>query len=86
MPSSHKAVMDVEIEFLLQNFAEKPRSIKDYLQKIASGEMPFFPTTLSLIYTKLAEKVVVRPMASGSGVEIAIEIGDQCVSGSTPAT
>lgn len=86
MASSHKAVMDMEIKFLLQNFTEKPGSLKDHLEKMACGKIPLFPATLSLVYTRLTEKVVGRPIASGSGVGKSIKIEDQHVSGPAPAT
>ena len=47
--------MEMEIEALCQNFAKKdPKLLVDYVQSAASGEVPFFPVTLSLVYDKLA--------------------------------
>lgn len=62
--------MDVEVDFFLENFTGKePGLLKDHALKMSSGEAPFFPTTLGLLYAKLAEKVFVQPIASGSGLK-----------------
>ena len=56
-PFSHKDIMDTEIDIFLENFTdEDPESLMDHIQRMSSGEAPFFPTTLSLLYGKLAEK------------------------------
>jgi len=56
-PSSHKAVLDVEIQFLHEQFTGKyPKSLTDHIQKMVSGEAPFFPATLSLVYDRLVEQ------------------------------
>jgi len=66
---SHKAVMDMEIQFLHENFTEKdPRLLMGHIQRMASGEAPFFSTTLGLVYEKLVEKTFARPVPSGSGL------------------
>ena len=60
--------MDMEIQFLLKNFTEKdPKLLMDHVRRMASGEAPFFATTLSLVYGKLVEKVFTRPTSSSSG-------------------
>ena len=47
----------MEIEFLHQKFTEKdPKLLMDHIQRMASGEAPFFATTLGVVYDKLAEK------------------------------
>ena len=44
----------MEIEVLYQNFIKNdPKHLVDYIQRVASGEAPFFPTTLSLVFEKL---------------------------------
>jgi len=47
----------MEIQFLHEKAIEKdPKLLIDCIQKMGSGEAPFFPTTLSLIYDTLVEK------------------------------
>ena len=47
----------MEIQFFHQRVTEKhPKLLTDHIQRMASGEAPFFPTTLSLLYDKLVEK------------------------------
>src|SRR5882757_5270960 len=44
----------MEIEFLHKRFTEKdPQLLMDHIRRMGSGEAPFFPTTLSLVYDKL---------------------------------
>ncbi|KAF9642810.1 hypothetical protein BDM02DRAFT_3273313 [Thelephora ganbajun] len=63
--ASHKAVMDMEIQFFHENFTEKdPKLLMDHIQRMASGEAPFFSTTLSLVYGKLLEKAFTQPTHS----------------------
>ena len=81
---SHTVVADIEIEFILRNFTEKPGSLKDHIQGIASGEVPYFPTTLSMVYGKLSERVVARSAASGLGLGKSTETGNQSVSEPVP--
>ena len=46
----------MEIQLLLERFAQKdPKSLMEYVEKMASEEAPFFSTTLSLVYDKLVE-------------------------------
>ena len=49
----------------------------DHIQRMASGEAPFFPTTLSLVYDKLLEKAFTKHTPFGSGP------GD-CTEGKSP--
>ena len=73
---SHKEVMDMEVDFFLENFTGKdPELLKDHAQKMSSGEAPYFPTTLGLLYAKLAGKVFARPIASGSGLKKPTDAG-----------
>jgi hypothetical protein len=45
------------IEVLHRNLTkEDPKLLMDYIQSAASGDAPFFPTTLSLVYDKLIGK------------------------------
>lgn len=69
-PFSHQAVADIEIEFLLRNFTEKnPKLLMEHIQKMASGEAPFFSATLSLVYDKLVERVLTQPISPGKPTE-----------------
>ena len=55
--SSHKEVLDMEIQFLHERATEEdPKLMINCIQKMVSGETPFLPTTLSLVYDKLVEK------------------------------
>ena len=61
--------MDMEIQFLHDNFTEKDsKLLMGHIQKMAFGEAPFFATTLSLVYDKLVEKAFTQPIPSGSGI------------------
>ena len=47
----------MEIQFLHERAIEEdPKLMINCIQKMVSGETPFFPTTLSLVYDKLVEK------------------------------
>ena len=60
--------MDMEIQFLHENFTEKdPKLLMDHIKKMAAREAPFFGTTLSLVFDKLVEKTSTRPVLSGIG-------------------
>ena len=62
--------MEMEIEALCQDFAKRdPKLLMDYVQGVASGEVPFFPITLSLVYDKLAETVFPKDPPSNSDCE-----------------
>ena len=66
-PPSHEEVLDMEIQLLLERFAQKdPKSLMKYIEKMASEEALFFPTTLSLIYDKLIENALSGPTGSQS--------------------
>ena len=72
---SHKAVMDMEIQFLHDNFTEQDSKLfMEHIQRMASGEAPFFATTLSLVYDKLVEKAFAQPIPSGSGLGKSAEV------------
>ena len=61
--------MDIEIQLFHESFAEKdPKLFLEHIQRMTSGEAPFFATTLSLVYDKLVEKAFARPTPSDSGV------------------
>ena len=61
--------MDIEVQFLHENFTEKdPKLLMEHIQRMASGEAPFFATTLSLVYDKLVERAFARFIPSGSGL------------------
>ena len=54
----------------LQLFRERatemdPKLLVDHIQRMASGEAPLFPTTLSLLYDKLVEKAFVDRTSFG---------------------
>ena len=74
--SSHTAVMEMELKFFRRNSTEQnPRSLVDHIQKMKSGEAPFFPATLGLVYDTLFSKVFPQPVASGSGLGGPSKIG-----------
>ena len=67
--------MDMEIQFLHDNFTEKdPKLLMEHILRMASGEAPFFATTLSLVYDKLVEKAFAQPAPSGSGLGKSAEV------------
>ena len=81
---SHKAVMDMEIEFIHNNFTEKnPKLLMEHIWRMASGEALFFSTTLSLVYDGLLERVFTQ---SGSGSGKPTDIWNQSVPKATPTT
>ena len=58
----------MEIRFLRETFTEKDsKLLMDHVQRMASGEAPFFPKTLSLVYYKLAKKPFQKHTPSGFG-------------------
>ena len=60
----------MEIEVLCQNFAKKdPKLLVDYVQSAGSGEVPFFPVTLSLVYDKLVGTAFPKGSSSDSNPE-----------------
>jgi len=59
----------MEIQFLHETFTEKdPKLLIDHIQRMVSGEAPFFPTTLSLVYDRLAEQTFPKNIFPGSGL------------------
>ena len=67
--------MDMEIQSLHESFTEKdPKMLMEHIQRMAYGEVPFFVTTLSLVYDKLVEKAFARPTPSGSGLGRSAEV------------
>ena len=73
--SSYTAIMDVEIQFLHETFPGKgPKLLVDHIRRMGSGKAPFYSTTLSLVFDKLAEKTLARSVPSGSGLGKSIEI------------
>ena len=78
-PSSHKEILDMEIQFLHENFAEKDfKSLMDHIQSMACGEAPFFAITLSLVYGGLIKKAFSKHAPLGS------DLGGQSVATPTP--
>lgn len=58
----------MEIQFLLEQFTENfPKPLMDHIQIMASGEAPFFPATLSLVYERLVERAFSKCAPFGSG-------------------
>jgi len=60
----------MEIQFLHENFTEKDsKSLTDHIQRMGSGEAPFFAATLSLVYGGLVENALSKhaPLDSGLG-------------------
>jgi len=59
----------MEIQFIYENFTEKdPKLLMDHIQRMASGEAPFFTTTLSLVYDGLVERAFSRHTSLDSGL------------------
>ena len=65
---SHTVVMEMEIEFFYKNCRKNPKLLIDHIQKMKSGDAPFFPTTLGLVYDKLFGDPLPQPAAPGSGL------------------
>jgi hypothetical protein len=58
----------MEIQFLHKMSTEKnPKLLMDHVRRMASGEAPFFPATLGLVYYKLVEEVPPTHPPSGPG-------------------
>ena len=58
----------MEMQFLHERVTEKdPKLLIDRIQRMASGDAPFFPTTLSLVYDKLLEKAFEKRTPFGPG-------------------
>ena len=83
--SSHTAIMNMEIQLLHETFPGKgPKLLVDHIRRMGSGEAPFFSTTLSLVYDKLAEKTVARSVPSGSGLGKSVETQETAVETALP--
>ena len=77
---SHGEIMDMEIEFLRGNFTEKhPKLLMEHIQRMASGEAPFFSKTLSLVYDKLVEYTSTRPTITDPDLGKSPEIRSQSI-------
>ena len=50
--------MDLEIKFFHETPVQDPKLLVDHIHRMASGEAPFFPATLGLVYGTLAKKVL----------------------------
>ena len=58
----------MEIQFLHKMFTGKnPKVLMDHVRRMASGEAPFFPATLGLVYHKLVEEATPKHPPSGPG-------------------
>jgi len=67
--SSHKPILDLEIQFLHERFTEDyPGSLMTHIRRMASGEAPFFPVTLSSVYDMLIEQAFSKGIPSNSGL------------------
>ena len=76
----------MEIKFFHKTFTEQnPKPLMEHMQRMASGEAPFFPATLSLVIGTLARKVLPRPITSGSRLGKSREVWDQSVAETAPA-
>jgi len=65
---SHKEVLDMEIQFFRETVNEMdPKLLIDHIQRMASGEAPFFSTTLSLVYDKVVEQAFTEHTPFGPG-------------------
>jgi hypothetical protein len=65
----------MEIEFLHEKIPmNDPKLLMEHIQRMASGEAPFFATTLSLVHDKLIEKAFAKPVPSGSGLGKSAEV------------
>ena len=82
---SHTLVMDMEIQFLHETFTGKgPKLLMNHIRRMGTGEVPFFSTTLSLVFDRLVEKASARSVPSGSGSGKSTEIQDTAVHTTLP--
>ena len=66
--------MDMEVEFFQSNFTQPdPKVLMDHIQKMTSGEAPYFPETLSLVYGKLFSKAFPQTTFPGPIAEAPVE-------------
>ena len=71
--------MDMVIDtFLEDSTVKKPESLMDHFQRTPPREAAFLPTTLSLLYSKLARKFI------GPGLENPPTRGIRVLVGPTP--
>ena len=77
--------MDVEIEFLHNNLTKEnsKKLLMEHIERMASGEAPFFSTTLSLVYDTLVEESSPQTTTSGPHPGKSPGTGDQGVTDST---
>ena len=64
--------------FFEDSTVKNPESLMDHFQRTPPGEAAFLPTTLSLLYSKLARKFI------GPGLEKPTDTRDQNVGGPNP--
>ena len=77
----------MEIDFFRRNLTEEnPELLMEHIQRMASGEAPFFSATLSLVYRKLFEKVFPLPIAPVQGPRKSPIPRDRNVTKPTPVT
>lgn len=69
-PFSHEEVMGTEIEFYKNSTERDSKSLMNHITRTtsSSSEAPFTPTSLSLVYDKLVERVFTQPTASDSSL------------------
>ena len=79
--------MEMKIKLFHKTFAgRKSKSLMDHIQRMASGDAPFFPATLSLVCSALVRKVLLLPITSGPGLGLKLrETRDQSVVAPVPA-
>ena len=76
--------MDMEIEFFYGNSADRnPKLLMDHIRRMASGEAPFFSTTLSLVYDKLVENSFGQPAAPDRCSAGSAGTGNQSIAGTS---
>jgi hypothetical protein len=81
----------MEIQFFHERFTEKdPELLVDHIGRMASGEAPFIPATLSLVYDKLVESAFPKHIPSvldpGSPIPRAPASTSTVASPSTPSS
>lgn len=58
----------MEISFLHEKFTEKdPKLLMNHIRRMASGEAPFFPATLGLVYGNMVENAFTKRAPSNFG-------------------
>lgn len=74
--------MEMELEFFDRCCVEQKPKLLEHIQGMSSGNAPFFPTTLSLIYEKLFGKAFAQSITPSSGLD---KLGNQSAVGLTPS-